>query len=180
MKKLFASASLIAMLAAAPALAQTKTDMTKDTPAATDMKSKDMKTDAMNKDGMNKDGAMTKSDTMKSETMKSADAATTVDTGKQWRASKLIGHVVYTAKNENIGEINDLIVSADGKITHVILGVGGFLGLGERNVAVGMNDLKFTWDNDKDLKISGDFTKESLKAIPAWTAKKWDAENAKR
>jgi sporulation protein YlmC with PRC-barrel domain len=158
MKKLFASASLIALLAATPALAQTKTDMTKDTPAATEMKSKDMTTD----------------------TMKSADAATTVDTGKQWRASKLIGHVVYSSKNENIGEINDLIVSADGKITHVILGVGGFLGLGERNVSVGMNDLKFIWNNDKDLKISGDFTKESLKSMPAWTAKQWDAENVKR
>ena len=90
------------------------------------------------------------------------------------------GHVVYSSKNENIGEINDLIVSAESKITHVILAVGGFLGLGERNVSVGMNDLKFIWNNDKDLTISGDFTKESLKSIPAWTAKQWDAENIKR
>ncbi|MCC2097058.1 MAG: PRC-barrel domain-containing protein [Hyphomicrobiales bacterium] len=169
MTKFFASASLIALLAATPALAQTKTDMTKDKPTATETQAKDANSD-MNKSDS---AATTKMDNHN-------DAAKAAVTGKQWRASKLIGHVVYSAKNENIGEINDLIVSADGKISHVILGVGGFLGLGERNVSVAMSDLNFAWDNDKDLKITGDFTKESLGAMPAWTAKEWDAENAKR
>ena len=49
----------------------------------------------------------------------------------EWRASKLAGVDVYNEANEKIGDINDVILDRSGKVANVILGVGGFLGLGE-------------------------------------------------
>jgi sporulation protein YlmC with PRC-barrel domain len=61
----------------------------------------------------------------------------------QWRASKLIGVNVYNDNNEKIGDINELIVDKSGKVDNVVLGVGGFLGMGEHYVAVPMEKLKW-------------------------------------
>jgi sporulation protein YlmC with PRC-barrel domain len=61
----------------------------------------------------------------------------------EWRASKLAGVDVYNEANEKIGDINDVILDRSGKVANVILGVGGFLGLGEHNVAVAFD--KLTW-----------------------------------
>lgn len=54
----------------------------------------------------------------------------------QWRTSKLDGLDVYNPNNEKIGDISELIVDRDGKIAAVVIGVGGFLGMGEHLVAV--------------------------------------------
>ena len=64
----------------------------------------------------------------------------------QWRASKLIGVNVYNDNNEKIGDIEELIVDKSGKVDNVVLGVGGFLGMGEHYVAVPMEKLK--WLNE--------------------------------
>lgn len=64
----------------------------------------------------------------------------------EWRSSKLIGVDVYNDANEKIGGIEDLILDKSGKVKHVILGVGGFLGMGEHYVAVSFNKLK--WVNE--------------------------------
>ena len=61
----------------------------------------------------------------------------------QWRASKLIGLSVYNEGNEKLGDINELILDKDGKINAVVIGVGGFLGMGEHDIAVSMDKLKF-------------------------------------
>ena len=50
----------------------------------------------------------------------------------EMRASKLIGTKVTNAANESVGEINDVVLAKDGKVAAVIIGVGGFLGMGER------------------------------------------------
>jgi hypothetical protein len=47
--------------------------------------------------------------------------------------SSLIGSTVYTPANETVGDINDLIIGLDGKVQGVVIGVGGFLGLGEKD-----------------------------------------------
>ena len=60
-----------------------------------------------------------------------------------WRASKLIGLDVYNDANEKLGDINELIVDKDGKINAVVIGVGGFLGMGEHDIAVTIDKLKF-------------------------------------
>lgn len=61
----------------------------------------------------------------------------------QWRASNLEGLNVYNNNNENIGEINELIIGQDGQIQAVVVGVGGFLGIGERDVAIPFDQVRF-------------------------------------
>src|SRR5262245_44169417 len=61
----------------------------------------------------------------------------------QWRASKLIGVDVYNAGNEKIGDISEVLIDTTGKVTGVIVGVGGFLGIGQHDVLVTLDQLKF-------------------------------------
>jgi sporulation protein YlmC with PRC-barrel domain len=61
----------------------------------------------------------------------------------QWRASKLEGLDVYNQNNEKIGDISELLVDSSGKIQAVVVGVGGFLGMGERDVAIPFDQIKF-------------------------------------
>jgi sporulation protein YlmC with PRC-barrel domain len=61
----------------------------------------------------------------------------------QWRASKLVGLNVYNDNNESLGSINDLLIDKSGNIKAVIIGVGGFLGVGEHLVAVPLDKIKF-------------------------------------
>src|SRR5690606_18461293 len=71
---------------------------------------------------------------------------------------------------ENIGDINDILITKDGKVSADILGVGGFLGIGEHDVAVPMNEItivhKTDDPDDRFLVIST--TKEALEQIPAF------------
>ena len=60
-----------------------------------------------------------------------------------WRASKIAGLNVYNDKNESVGEINDLLTDKSGSIKAVVIGVGGFLGVGEHLVAVPFDKVKF-------------------------------------
>jgi sporulation protein YlmC with PRC-barrel domain len=60
-----------------------------------------------------------------------------------WRASKMVGLSVYNDKNESIGSINDMLTDKDGKIKAVVIGVGGFLGIGEHLVAIPFDQVKF-------------------------------------
>ena len=82
------------------------------------------------------------------QTNKSDTTNTTATTHKvgEWRASKLVGVDVYNDANEKIGDINEVILDKSGKIANVVLGVGGFLGMGEHYVAVAFDKLK--WVNE--------------------------------
>lgn len=97
----------------------------------------------------------------------------------QWRASKLIGVNVYNQQNEKLGEINELILSPNGQIAGAVIGVGGFLGMGERDVMVPLNQLRFAHEGsattgsarDGDRKWYPDravlnATKDQLKQMP--------------
>jgi sporulation protein YlmC with PRC-barrel domain len=75
-----------------------------------------------------------------------ADSAATMHREGEWRASKLVGVNVYNEANEKIGDINDVILGKSGKVENVVLGVGGFLGMGEHYVAVAFDKLK--WANE--------------------------------
>src|SRR5690606_36160227 len=81
------------------------------------------------------------------------------------------------ADAERIGEINDLVISAEGDVAAVIIGVGGFLGLGEKNVAVDYAQLQWTGAEDGD-RIVLETTKEALNAAPAVTLEEDAAETA--
>ncbi|MCP3373469.1 PRC-barrel domain-containing protein [Bradyrhizobium cajani] len=72
-----------------------------------------------------------------------AATATTTSASDQWRGSKMSGVKVYNEANENIGSINDLLMDKSGNIKIAVIGVGGFLGMGEHLVAVPFDKLKF-------------------------------------
>jgi len=61
----------------------------------------------------------------------------------EWRASKVVGLYVYNDANERLGSINELLMDSSGKVSKAVIGVGGFLGIGESNIAVNFDQLKF-------------------------------------
>jgi sporulation protein YlmC with PRC-barrel domain len=64
-------------------------------------------------------------------------------TSGQWRASKLVGLNVYNEQNEKLGDISEVLIDTSGKVTGVVIGVGGFLGIGQRDILVGLDKLRF-------------------------------------
>lgn len=78
--------------------------------------------------------------------------------------AKLKGKSVYNENDEKVGDVKDLVMSADGKVTHVILGVGGFVGVGEHPVAIPFDEINQTGDK---LTLRG-YTKDQLKEMPAY------------
>jgi sporulation protein YlmC with PRC-barrel domain len=86
-------------------------------------------------------------------------------------ATEIIGKQVYAstaADAEHIGDINNLVVAEDGSIQAVVIGVGGFLGIGEKNVAVPMDQLTFATAADNTERYVLETTKEALNAAPAF------------
>ena len=63
--------------------------------------------------------------------------------GQQMMASKLVGVTVYGPNNEKVGDINEVLIDRNGKAEAVVIGVGGFLGIGEKDVAVPFASLEF-------------------------------------
>lgn len=64
-------------------------------------------------------------------------------TADQWRGSKLVGVDVYGSDNAKIGDINEVIVDSSGTIRAIVIGVGGFLGIGEKNVAIPFDKVEW-------------------------------------
>jgi sporulation protein YlmC with PRC-barrel domain len=60
-----------------------------------------------------------------------------------WRSSKLIGLNVYNDQNEKLGDISEILLDKSGKVDGVVIGVGGFLGMGQHDIKVEMSKLKF-------------------------------------
>src|SRR5579871_5792935 len=82
---------------------------------------------------------------------------------------------VYDPSDSKIGEVMDVLVSQDGKITALMVGVGGFLGAGEKDVAVPFSAIKHTEKNNK-VYLTMDTTKDALKAAPGF---KYDKNTTK-
>ena len=81
---------------------------------------------------------------------------------EQWRTMR--------DQHDSIGEINDLVVGADGRITHAVLGVGGFLGIGEKNVALPLGQVRLMRQSDGTLIGFVTSTKAQLQEMPNFTA----------
>lgn len=73
-----------------------------------------------------------------------AATTTTTSAAGDWRASKMAGLKVYNEANENVGSIDDLLMDKTGNVKLVVIGVGGFLGMGEHLVAVPYDKVKFS------------------------------------
>ena len=84
------------------------------------------------------------------------------------KTEELTGTTVYGANDENVGEISDIVLTQDGKVDAVIIDVGGFLGIGEKPVAVGFDKLSFMTDKDGNKYLYTTLTKEQLDAQTAY------------
>ena len=92
---------------------------------------------------------------------------TTVDTDRL--ASKIIGQPVYDGKakdSNNLGNITDLVLGENGQVAAVVVGVGGFLGLGEKQVAVDFTSLQFVVADDNTERYVLQTTKDELTNAP--------------
>mgnify|MGYP000141509688 CR=1 FL=1 len=88
-------------------------------------------------------------------------------------ASNMIGKSVMTGEAddaETIGDINDVVIGRDGEVRAVIVGVGGFLGIAEKDVALEFDRLSFVSDGDRDdqFEIVADATREDLENAPTY------------
>jgi sporulation protein YlmC with PRC-barrel domain len=74
---------------------------------------------------------------------------------------------VYDPSNAKIGEVMDVLIGPSGQVSSVIVGVGGFLGAGEKDVAVSFNAIKKATKNDK-VYLTMDTTKDALRHAPGF------------
>jgi len=138
MKTILRTTALVALLAAGPALAQDATTPADTTaPAAT-------------------------------TTQPAAPAGRFIvleDGSTDWLASTLMGSTVYSGTDENLGKIVDILATDDGQVKAVVIGVGGFLGIGRKDVAVSPSTLeRVKIDNGQKLVLKT--SKDELNAAP--------------
>jgi sporulation protein YlmC with PRC-barrel domain len=90
---------------------------------------------------------------------------------------------VYDQSNTKIGQVTDVLVSQDGQVNALIIGVGGFLGAGEKDVAVSFNTVKAT-KKDNKIYLTMNTTKDALKAAPGFKYDRdknaWVPDNSSR
>ncbi len=83
------------------------------------------------------------------------------------QASELIGTDLKTSGEESVGEIGDLIIDQDGQVVAVVVSVGGFLGMGEKHVAIDWNKVQMSSNqDDRDLRV--DVTRDELESAPGF------------
>ena len=82
--------------------------------------------------------------------------------------STLLDATVMSADGEAIGDVEDMVLSADGQITGVVIGVGGFLGIGEKRVAMEYDRIQVAQDELGELTFMLDATQEMLENAPAF------------
>ncbi len=80
-----------------------------------------------------------------------------------WSVKKqILGQYVYNEQNQRVGKIDDLIIAPDTAVSFVIIGAGGFVGVGRHDVAIPVNQLQ---EKDGKYVLPG-ATKEAIKAMP--------------
>ncbi len=103
----------------------------------------------------------------------------TEQAANQISANDFIGNSVYTSADESIGNVTNLILEENGGIVAAVVGVGGFLGIGTKDVAVPMDKLTMTRDtNNGTVRLTTTETAESLKAAPEFMTLKDKNANA--
>lgn len=84
-------------------------------------------------------------------------------------SDKLTGASVYDANDEEIGNVGTLILSPEGQVTHAIIDVGGFLGMGEKPVALDLADIDILRNEaGDDVRVYVAMTREQLETLPAF------------
>lgn len=82
------------------------------------------------------------------------------------RASRWIGAPVKNNADETIGDVNDLVLTPEGQVKFVVVGVGGFVGIAEKNIAVELADAELRKQDNGTNVVMIDTTKEALMTAP--------------
>lgn len=88
---------------------------------------------------------------------------------KHLLASNLIGSYIYNGTGDDaeaIGDVNDVVMSRSGDVLAVIAGIGGFLGIGEKEVAISIDNLSWKTGEDGERWLVGEMTRETLEGAP--------------
>ncbi len=89
--------------------------------------------------------------------------------GEERTADRLMGANVYDAQGENIANVDDVVMGAEGDATHLIVDVGGFLGIGSHTVAIEVDDAQIVWhDQNGDVRVQLPMTRDQLEAMPEY------------
>ncbi|RKE97816.1 PRC-barrel domain-containing protein [Sulfitobacter guttiformis] len=176
MKKFLTSTAVILAMTA-PAFAESHSAATTDTDAAVSTDTNAATADT---------NVATTSDTNVVTTDMNMEIGSVMAQPTDLFASNLIGMRIYSVEADmdynaevadgaetewdDLGEINDIIVTADGRVSAVILGIGGFLGIGERDVSVPMGAINFVQEegDSDDYFLVVKSSKEQLEAAPAF------------
>ena len=94
----------------------------------------------------------------------------TQQAANEWLARVFIGQAVHNAAGETVGDVNDLVFDRKGRINSVILGVGGFLSMGEKSVGVPYSALTFNIGKDGERIIVVALSKQDLVQAPVFKA----------
>ncbi len=100
------------------------------------------------------------------ETPMKSKAPTEEVTGA-WNAKDFMRSRVYNAAGERVGDVNDIVVN-DGRVSAIIVGVGGFLGIGEKEVSLTPDQVKRMVHSDGETYFTVNTTKEQLQAAPEY------------
>jgi hypothetical protein len=168
--------TLAALMASGVAFAQTTPDQQPTTKPSQEMQQKKQPATQAptTTPDPSKSSVQQKTDTTAQKTAPADSNATTatntvnVDASKAVLATMFIGSSVYTAANENIGDVNDLIFDDKGMIKAVIIGVGGFLGMGEKDVALPLDKITITKDENNAVKLTVQASRDELDKAPAF------------
>lgn len=87
--------------------------------------------------------------------------------GTDLTADMLKGAVAYDAQDKNVGEVGDLVLGTDGQVEQIVIDVGGFLGMGEKPVALSLDQVDILRQtNGNDVRVYVALTKAELEALP--------------
>lgn len=88
-------------------------------------------------------------------------------TANHWLASNYMGKTVYGPNNERVGDVNDILIDRTGTATAIVVGVGGFLGMGEKNVAVPFTSIQMNQRDGRD-ELHMNVTRGDLEKAPSF------------
>ncbi len=171
MSKILVTASaLVALLAAMPAVAQ---DAAK--PAATDQAQpttapKLVKPGAGTTAAPAATGGQAAAPADTSKQVATTDKFLSQQQDGQILVSDIMGQTIYDGSGNNLGSVNDVVLDKDGKIVAVVIGVGGFLGIGQKNVAVSMAAINESTDENGKLKLVLNASKDEIDHAPAFVS----------
>jgi hypothetical protein len=172
LKSLLTASALAALMAAAPAVAQNANPATP--PAAGDQATPKPLAPSAGTPATPAPDASDNQAAAPAATEAPAATKQVADTEKflnqqqdsQILASSIIGQTVYDSADNNLGSVTDIVLAKDGSMDAVIIGVGGFLGIGQKNVAVSIDAINQTTDDNGNLKLVLDVTKDDLDSAP--------------